>query len=165
MKPIVSRIQKMEVSPLERFEDKSGSGRNQIYSFILDGIKESTIASLLLGHGFYATADFTQKSLGYNVAIVAHNDWLEVTYDFGLLGLILYLSIFFSLLKATIKSNKQNSRFLLLTLAIFLVRASFSMVFADKESVLFYTIIGLILLEDIRTYELHSSTKENGRIS
>lgn len=165
LKPIVSRIQKMEVSPLERFEDKSGSGRNQIYSFILDGIKESTIASLLLGHGFYATADFTQKSLGHNVAIVAHNDWLEVTYDFGLLGLILYLSIFFSLLKATIKSNKQNSRFLLLTLAIFLVRASFSMVFADKESVLFYTIIGLILLEDIRTYELHSSTKENGRIS
>ncbi len=165
LKPLVTRTQKMEVSPLERFEDKSGSGRDQIYSTILNGIKDSSIATLLFGHGFYATADLTQKSLGYNVAVVAHNDWLEVAYDFGLLGLILYLSILFSLLRVTIKSNKQYSRLLLLILAIFLVRTSFSMVFADKGSVLFYTIIVLILLEDIRTYELHSTTKENGRIS
>lgn len=148
--PIVSHIQNMEVSPLDRFEDTSGSGRSEIYSSIVDGVKQSSFGSLLYGHGFYATADLTKKTLGYNIAVVAHNDWLEIAYDFGLVGLILYLSILFFLLKAAIKSEKQESRLLLIILVIFLVRTSFSMVFADKGSIIYYTTIGLILLEDMK---------------
>lgn len=156
--PIVSHIQNMEVSPLDRFEDTSGSGRAEIYSSIIDGVNQSSFGALLYGHGFYATADLTKRSFGSSFGSVAHNDWLEIAYDFGLVGLILYLSILFFLLKATIKSEKQASRLLLIILVIFLVRTNFSMVFADKGSIIYYTTVGLILLEDIRTHEEKTST-------
>ncbi|MFR6434643.1 O-antigen ligase family protein [Porphyromonas sp.] len=156
--PIVSHIQNMEVSPLDRFEDTSGSGRSEIYSSIIDGVKQSSIGALLYGHGFYATVDLTKRSFGSSIGSVAHNDWLEIAYDFGLVGLILYLLILFFLLKAVIKSEKQESRFLLIILVIFLVRTNFSMVFADKGSIIYYTTVGLILLEDIRTHEEKTST-------
>lgn len=148
--PIVSHIRNMEISPLDRFEDTSGSGRAEIYSSIIDGVKQSSFGALLYGHGFYATADLNKRSFGSDIGTVAHNDWLEIAYDFGLVGLILYLSILFFLLKAAIKSEKQESRLLLIILVIFLVRTSFSMVFADKGSIIYYTTVGLILLEDIR---------------
>lgn len=147
--PIVSRIQDMEVSPLDRFEDTSGSGRSQIYSKIIDGVVQSSFGALLYGHGFYATSDFTKNSLEFNIAVVAHNDWLEVAYDFGLVGLILYLSILLSILRSVIKSERRESNLLLIALAIFLVRTSFSMVYADKGSVIYYLGIGLIFLDDL----------------
>ena len=147
--PVVSRIQNMEVSPLDRFEDSSGSGRAQIYTKIFDGVMRSSFGSLLFGHGFYATSDYTKQSLEFNIAVVAHNDWLEVAYDFGLVGLILYLSILLSILRSVIKSERRESNLLLITLAIFLVRTSFSMVYADKGSVIYYLGIGLIFLDGL----------------
>ena len=139
----------MEVSPLDRFEDSSGSGRAQIYTKIFDGVMRSSFGSLLFGHGFYATSDYTKQSLEFNIAVVAHNDWLEVAYDFGLVGLILYLSILLSILRSVIKSERRESNLLLITLAIFLVRTSFSMVYADKGSVIYYLGIGLIFLDGL----------------
>lgn len=147
--PVVSRIQNMEVSPLDRFEDYSGSGRAQIYTKIFNGVMQSSFGTLLFGHGFYATSDYTKQTLEFNIAVVAHNDWLEVAYDFGLVGLILYLSILLSILRSVIKSARRESNLLLITLAIFLVRTSFSMVFADKGSVIYYMSIGLIFLDGL----------------
>ena len=99
----------LEVSPLSRFNQTGGSGRDAIYSNIYNGILDSSYGQLIYGHGFYATIDFNRMLSSNQIAQQAHNDWLEVTYDFGLIGLISYLFVLVGLYKVTTHSDKPFS--------------------------------------------------------
>ena len=57
-----------------------GSGRLDIYDALLTDLQSFSLFEWIFGSGYYASAMATGKS-------GAHNDWIEVLYDFGLLGL------------------------------------------------------------------------------
>lgn len=68
------------------------STRDEIYSdFFHFFINQTSIISLLIGSGANATA----RILGG----FAHNDWLEIAIDQGVLGLVVYLAYWISLVK------------------------------------------------------------------
>lgn len=71
---------------LDRFDDienTGGSGRDILYDNILNGFFSSGAINFLFGHGYQAVIqDFTNG---------AHNDFLEIMYDYGFLALILYV--------------------------------------------------------------------------
>jgi len=72
---------------LERFFDNNGdmdSGRSNIYMNVFTMFLKSDFFNMLLGHGF-GTVELHSKS-----GLSAHDDFLEVLYDFGVVGLILY---------------------------------------------------------------------------
>lgn len=98
-----------------------------------------------------------------HIAQQAHNDWLEVTYDFGLIGLIGYLLVFVGLCKVTTHSDKPFSRLLMILIAIFIIKSFISMVFADKGSLIYYTTIGLIILENIKEIRDDPSTLQKSK--
>jgi O-antigen ligase len=70
------------------------SGRTVLYSRIWEGWSGShNLLNLLFGYGFAASIYLT----GLNEA---HNDWLELLSNFGLLGVTTYLYLFYSAVKS-----------------------------------------------------------------
>ena len=63
-----------------------GTGRLDIYYVIIEKIKYFSAAEMLFGAGYYSSAMSTGKT-------GAHNDWLEMMHDFGLVGLLLFTLI------------------------------------------------------------------------
>lgn len=97
------------------------SGREEIYSNILNTFYEgSNIIQYLFGHGAESTIKFFH--------IHAHNDWLEILFNQGLIGIILYLLYYKSIWKQIRQSSDLLGRNLLLNIMIMLLVTSlFSM--------------------------------------
>lgn len=74
------------------FED-GGSNRNDIYSAVFSAILNSDIIQLLFGHGW----DSVNKSGLWITS--AHNDYLQLIYDLGIISVFLYISYIISLFK------------------------------------------------------------------
>lgn len=90
---------------LDRFnsiEETGGSGRQLIWENTMENFRTSSFSGQLFGHGPRGV-----QQLG--MATAAHNDFLEVLYDYGILGLIVYLSIHVHLIRRTIRLKKTNN--------------------------------------------------------
>lgn len=71
-----------------RFQTLSeGSGRAEMYLLILEGAVEAPL-SFLVGHGFFSTYTLFYEKLG--IALMAHSDYLQMLYDMGMLGCVMY---------------------------------------------------------------------------
>lgn len=77
---------------LANMEEDGGSGRDVIYEYTWELIKSSNILYLIFGHGFNTVYHNSVLELS------AHTDTLEVIYDYGILGFILYLLFYIKLL-------------------------------------------------------------------
>lgn len=87
-----------------RFEDmldSGGSGRDLIWAEGILLISNSTDIEKLFGHGFDSARAVTELSVSL------HNDYLEMIYDFGWIGLLLF-AIFVILLVIFIIKNKKT---------------------------------------------------------
>lgn len=87
---------------LERFaslEDDGGSGRDVIFNKALGIFYNSDFLTQLFGQGYMAVI----KRIGFS----AHNDFIEILVDFGIIGLIFYLTF---ILKLIITIKKQISK-------------------------------------------------------
>jgi hypothetical protein len=113
--------------------ESGGSGRLQIYSKVLSILaSESNPIYIIFGHG--------TNSIPKYIGIGGHNDFLEVIFCYGMVGLILYLGLWVTLIKTYIKGNMP--RYLRQALAVSIL------VFgcASLASKLVATQIGLIPL-------------------
>jgi hypothetical protein len=83
-------------------EDR-GSGRDNLYKGYWDGYRNSNSFYLIFGYGLYEGID------NLNTSKIAHNDWLEILYDYGILGAFLYLNVFIQLFRYLISGlSRQN---------------------------------------------------------
>lgn len=82
-------------------DDGTGSGRIGIWGKVLSLYFSSSLFGMLFGHGPNAVSDA--------ITFSAHNDFLEVLYDFGLIGEILYLRFIYVLGKYMILLIKRKS--------------------------------------------------------
>ena len=76
---------------LEAMSADRGSGRLDRYIGYLSLMGSQSIYHWIVGHGYYTTQ---YTSLGW-----PHNDFLEVLYDFGLMGMLFYLLFIWQLVK------------------------------------------------------------------
>lgn len=79
---------------LERFESEStltGGGRTQIWSAVGAELMASGPGDLLLGHGFDSSSALVSRSFG--TLNSTHNAYLLIAYDFGFIGLLLFLAL------------------------------------------------------------------------
>lgn len=85
----------MENRTIGRFFDNDGdmtSGRNSIYEEVWTKFFNSSILGILFGHGFFSVNKYLSEGMS------AHNDYLEVLFDYGLIGIIMYLFLHGTLL-------------------------------------------------------------------
>lgn len=71
--------------------ETGGSGRFELWGKAIGLIGSSSISQIFLGHGHNSLI----RVLGFS----AHNDFIEVFYDYGLIMLVLYISIYICLFK------------------------------------------------------------------
>lgn len=120
-------------------EEGGSSGRDAIYEFFWNHFKnENEISKFLLGNGANATL-----GIGVNYA---HNDWLEIAINQGLLGLIAYAFYWLCFYKTIRKSNQNLSAKLVLALSFisFFTMTFFSMSYTEY-SIFSTTLLGYCL--------------------
>ena len=89
---------------VENLEEDEGSGRLERYKDVIRLLRDEDIhGKLLLGHGYRTV----EASLGESAS--AHNDFLEVSYDYGIIGLIVYALIHLALIKRLLYLRKIES--------------------------------------------------------
>lgn len=90
---------------MEQMVEGNVSGRDRIYANIFNGWLESdSFMNLLFGYGFAGSRLLSGS--GH----FAHNDWLELLSNFGLLGVSIYLILFYSIFKTIRNSNWGNDK-------------------------------------------------------
>lgn len=81
----------------------SNEGREDVWPVVISMIRHSDIIALIFGHGFDTVIENSP------LALSAHCDFLEVIYDYGFSGLLLYLTFYKRLWNGFIKMYRQGS--------------------------------------------------------
>lgn len=117
--------------------DHGSDARTFIYNRIINGFVNSDFSEMLIGHGPISTLPVAQN--------YAHSDWLEMLFDFGIIGLLLYLAIPIAIFRYYKKNllSYENKAALMMILAYILIRSTFSMCIYELESMLIWGLLGL----------------------
>lgn len=83
-------------------QEDRGSGREDIYTAIINSYLNSSIISQLFGHGYFAVVN--------KFEIGAHNDYLEILYDYGLFAELSYIFLTIKILYFSIKNYLRNRK-------------------------------------------------------
>lgn len=114
-----------EIDIIERFMNLSndgGSGRNHIYATVLHCIKNMNARDLFIGNGFNGVANdkivmlIDSNIFGFEYTS-AHNDFLEIIYDYGIIGLLLYIFFLAQMIKNLFKLYVNRSRYFSMALS------------------------------------------------
>ncbi|MBT0812921.1 hypothetical protein KIH41_16660 [Litoribacter ruber] len=118
---------------LKLFNSDGSSGRNIIYANIFESWYDShNFYNILFGFGFAASLRLS------GTGNFAHNDWLELLSNFGLLGVFVYSVLIFSVLRYLFKNYLYvDSKLLLITiLLIWLLTSAVSMFYTSMSGYL-----------------------------
>jgi len=92
-------------SRFENLSDDQGSGRMEIWTYVINSLFNSNLFEWFIGHGHNAVS-----ALGE--ATASHNDFLDVIYDYGLFVFIVYILIHIHIIRRTYYLYKtKNSLF------------------------------------------------------
>lgn len=110
-------------------EEDSGSGRTELYNMVLGSFSNSSFISQMFGHGYRSVISLLE-------GIPAHNDFLEILYDFGLVPLVVYCLIllkFVQLCFNRLRHRLFNNSTLMLCASTFnlIVLGSLNNIFVD----------------------------------
>ncbi len=125
---------------VEKTLEGNSSNRDIIYTAAFNTLLNGEhFYNLLLGAGTDATIHL--------IGCRAHNDWLEILVDFGLLGAFIYLTFFVSLVKTAWRNKKNQTAFYTL-LAVFFIwfsKSLYSMGFTENLFSYLSMTIGIVL--------------------
>lgn len=95
------------IERVENLEDDEGSGRLERYKDVLRLLRdEDNRGKMVFGHGFRTV----EVSLGEESSS-AHNDFLEVLYDYGVIGLLLFVLFHLALIKRVMYLGNVESEY------------------------------------------------------
>lgn len=116
---------------LRRYEqtlEGNTSGRDIIYSTMWNMWSGTdNIVNLLFGYGYNGTFLYSPMQK------FAHNDWLEILVDFGLLGALFYAAIFISFARLYFRLDRGYPRLACIAIvSIWFMKTLYSMGFTDQ---------------------------------
>ena len=128
----------------EQTVEGNSSGRDQIYSSIWNYSIDSNLFNLLFGHGFMISPEIP-GNLEKNYA---HQDWLELFVGMGVMGVILYCCLIYSVFIY----YHRNKKFLsvpehfayLCIIAIWIIKPFFSMLYYDPATFALTSTLGVL---------------------
>lgn len=107
---------------LNNISQDDGSGRGEVMSYMFKNISNIPIDKLIFGYGYLGSVEFSPLNLS------AHNDFLEVLYDYGLIGLSVYIWFYILVFKKIKLLVKQKSQYAAPLAASFALLCSLSMI-------------------------------------
>lgn len=112
------------------------SDRDIVYAQVIQMIIQSDIVELFFGHGWDSVI------LDNPLGLSAHNDFLEITYDTGFVGLIIYIYLFYTLIKYALHLYKLKSKYAASFSASILIFFFFSL----SSHIIIYTYMFMIII-------------------
>ena len=115
---------------MESISDDQGSSRTQIWLKTIDMISNSSFPELFLGHGF----NMVETDSPYH--IMAHNDLLEIAYDYGIPIMIIVILMISRLILLCLRMANDKSQYaapLAFSIAELLVLSMISKVIPDPS--------------------------------
>ena len=115
--------------------DSGGNGRVDIIGNVWFHFIDKGLINLLFGSGYFAVAMDTHLS--------AHNDFLEILYDYGIVGLVLFLCFWFSLIKKRrqLPISSNIYRVYIISLLIYLCTCLGSNFIVQQINMLFFALL------------------------
>lgn len=124
-------------------QETGGNGRIDIFSQVLNMIFNSRFFYFLFGHGF----NMVEVDSSFHLS--AHNDFLEMMYDYGIFLFIAYVVLHIMLIRQILIMCKQKSRYaapMAYSYAIFFVNSNVSHIMIYPIYLVIYSIVwGTIL--------------------
>lgn len=133
---------------LSNIEKDDGSGRIFIYKEVLRAFSNNSIKEIFIGKGYNAVFNdhivllISKWEFGTEYTS-AHNDFLEVVYDYGFIGLVLYVVFLFQILRCGIRLLVQGNRFCRAHVSAFIIFIIMSM---TSHLILYPTYIVFLLM-------------------
>ena len=107
----VTKLMKLDiVERLNEMLNGDTNGRSAIWENVLEAFNASTLSEKLIGHGYHAFRFY--KYSGYMYILngnLAHNDYLNTLYDYGIIGVAVYASFLLSMIKELLLLIKKKS--------------------------------------------------------
>lgn len=126
-------------------EDTTGSGRTLIWESIITRLKNQDISKWITGNGYLATMEGT---MGDRDGFSAHNDFLEILYDHGIVTLICYIGFLISWALYCLTAIKQRSPYaasLSMMFTIYFILSMLSIVVLYYASLLSMITLGTLI--------------------
>ncbi|MFA6200235.1 MAG: O-antigen ligase family protein [Bacteroidales bacterium] len=133
---------------LKNLTEDGGSGRDIIWKTINKNIWDSNIFYILFGHGYNSV----YALVGNN----AHNDFIQVFYEYGFIALVMYIYFYFSLFKTWFKMQKNKypySRNFLLSIIVALFLANFSFFIIEARIIICSSLCWGFFLADWKKFQ------------
>lgn len=128
-------------------QEDEGSGRKDVYESVIGMIDNSSVDKMLFGHGYLAVTKNTTSSLS------AHDDFLEIIYDFGWPVFFIYIYFILGLIKYAVRLCKKKSilaKSFISSLFIFILLALFSGIYVIPQYMLSFALFwGIVVNIDI----------------
>lgn len=150
---IISRASTININTTDGSVDQ----RLKYYAHTIEQFAKTPIKGVGIGNWKLYSIDYNKKDInGFIVPYHAHNDFLQILVELGILGIVFYGLFFFFSIK-TLFNNKlfpdQLNVFLFLSILIFLLDSSLNFPIARPVSQLFLiSILGLISLYEKKSF-------------
>lgn len=143
-----SFINQKTLNPINIFQDESFNQRTEYYSKAFNLFIEKPI----IGHGLGSWKIESLRGISSSndnliVPFYVHNDFLQILVEVGLIGLVIYLLLFFSSISRIIKGwNKVTIyQYLFLSILIFLINSNLNFpIHRSQEIVPFVYVLALV---------------------
>lgn len=121
---------------LEQTIDGNTSNRDFIYAHAFDAWANSSGINMFFGNGYDATLSL--------INVHAHCDWLEILVDYGILGIIVYLSLFISIFVSYKRSLVSVDRYVIIScLSIWGIKSLISMAYIESWMMIMMLTLGI----------------------
>lgn len=102
---IILKFQPGVIERLLNLSEDGGSGRDTIWLRIITAFEDSSIYQKIMGHGYHAAGYVIRLKDRF---VMAHNDYIETLYDYGIIGFILIIGFVLFLLWIWYRSLKNK---------------------------------------------------------
>ena len=143
-----------------QFSDESSSNRLSLWSDALDYIGQHPILGCGLGNWKIESLPYWKNKLsGYTVPYHAHNDFLELATELGVLGgftyLLIFIASFFALFKSILfAKNKALFIFLLSSLTVYFVDANLNFPLERPLMQVMFALVFAIIIVETEKYRI-----------
>ena len=126
---------------LENTLEGNSSNRDAIYSSAWNlWLHSDSLINILFGYGY----DGTIYNLYGNSR--AHNDWLEILVDYGIVGVFFYMSIFFSFIRILCRLDDLQKKLTMFSaISIWFLKSCYSMGFTEEYLALLSIPVGVVM--------------------
>ncbi|OUP81438.1 UNVERIFIED_ORG: hypothetical protein B5F06_14975 [Lacrimispora saccharolytica] len=142
MDKFTATIERVDTNGLD-FWNAFTSGRSVFWIYDINAILHNSIDKILFGNGINYL--FYLNEPVFHVALWAHNDFIQILSDYGLVGLYIYLYVILNMIKSMLRGCKKTTISMIVLVMLWAFNAFFNMFYTYFCATLSYPLYILLV--------------------